>query len=95
VIEIPTLDAPASAIESMLKKRIDVDDVDVRLEDAFESEAITALAEIYADAPDLRRVMAVAALAVRKAYESDGTTVVNRAAIGAAHAERATMRGEA
>jgi hypothetical protein len=92
-VELPVLEDPASAIETILQRRVDVDELGVGVGDAFDPEALAALAGVYADAPDLRKVMAIAGLAVRKAHDDSEATSVTEQAVIAARAERETMRG--
>ena len=92
-IEIPLLPDPNVAIRAILQRRIDVDALSVKLEDAFEDAAVAALAGAYSDVPDLRKVMATAGLAVRKVYDDPDSDIVTEGAIIAARAERDTLRG--
>jgi hypothetical protein len=94
-IEIPVLADPIAAIRAILQRRIDVDELSVTVEDAFDDDAIAALAGAYADIPDLRKVMATAGLAARKVYDDPDpdSEIVTEAAIIAARAERDTLRG--
>lgn len=59
----------------------------------FDPDSLAALGDVYADVPDLRLVISVAALAVRKTYDDAEAERVSRAAILAAWAERDTGRG--
>jgi energy-coupling factor transporter ATP-binding protein EcfA2 len=70
-----------------------VAELGIRVDEAFTGEAIQDLAAIYGDAPDLRRVMAIAGLAVRKAHDDEEATVVTREAVIAARSQRDTLRG--
>lgn len=94
-IDLPTLPDPGAAIVAILQRRIDVDELGIEVGDAFSGDGLEALAGIYADAPDLRRVMAIAGLAVRKAHDDEDATVVTREAVIAARSQRDTMRGDA
>ncbi len=92
-VSLPTLPDPDAAIVAILQRRIDVDGLGIEVGEAFADDAIQALAGIYADVPDLRRVMAIAGLAVRKAHDDDDATVVTRQAVIAARSQRDTVRG--
>jgi hypothetical protein len=92
-IELPTLADPGTAIRTILQRRIDVDELDIVVEQAFDDEAVETLAGIYADIPDLRRVMGIAGLAVRKAHDDDEATIVTQGAVIAARSQRDTLRG--
>jgi energy-coupling factor transporter ATP-binding protein EcfA2 len=94
-IELPTLSDSATAIVAILQRRIDVDELGIAVAEAFDDDAIEALAAIYADVPDLRRVMAIAGLAVRKAHDDEDAVVVTREAVFAARSQRDTYRGGA
>lgn len=92
-IELPTLGDAREAIERIVQRRLDVDSLHVAASDVFDPDSLAALGDVYADAPDLRLVISVAALAVRKAYDDADAECVSRAAILAAWAERHTVRG--
>jgi hypothetical protein len=92
-IEIPIFADADAAIRAILQRRIDVDKLGIRVEEAFDNSAITALAGSYLDVPDLRRVMATAGLAARKVYDNSDSEIVTEEAIIAARAERDTLRG--
>lgn len=92
-IELPVLADGVGAIRAMLQRRIDVDGLGIDVDDAFDVDALEALAGIYCDIPDLRRVMATAALAVRKAHDDEEATEVTRQAVIAARSQRDTARG--
>jgi energy-coupling factor transporter ATP-binding protein EcfA2 len=92
-LDLPVLPDPAAAIAAILQRRIDVDRLGVTIDEAFTGDAIQSLAAIYADAPDLRRVMAIAGLAVRKAHDDEEATIVTQEAVIAARAQRDTLRG--
>lgn len=94
-IELPVLDDPPAGIEAILQRRMDVDELGISVGDAFLTEALGALAGIYSDVPDMRRVMAVAGLAVRKAHDDEEATLVTNEAIIAARSQRDTVRGRA
>ena len=83
-IEIPVFPDPAAAIQTILGRRIEIDQLDIELGDAFDAEAIAALAAAYADVPDLRKVMAIAGLAVRKVHDDREATIVTEPAVIAA-----------
>lgn len=93
-IELPVMPEPCSGITEILQRRIEVDGLGIRVQDAFDDDAIVALALIYEDAPDLRRIMAIAGSAVRKAHDDEDAMIVSREAVFAARAERATFRGD-
>lgn len=92
-IELPVLGDPPAAIERILQRRMDVDRLGLTVADVFEPDSLAALGDVYADAPDLRLVMSVAGLAVRKAYDDFEAELVSRSAILGAWAERDTTRG--
>lgn len=92
-IVLPVLPEPAEAIRSILQQRIDVDELGLAVEDAFDDDAVAALAGVYSDVPDLRRVMAIAGLAARKAHDDEDATIVTQGAVIAARAQRDTLRG--
>lgn len=92
-VELPVLPDPTAAIAVILQRRIDVDQLGMTVGDAFTEEAIESLAAIYTDAPDLRRVMATAGLAVRKAHDDEEATIVTQEAVIAARSQRDTLRG--
>jgi energy-coupling factor transporter ATP-binding protein EcfA2 len=92
-IELPVLPDPVAAIKAILQRRIDIDELGVALEDVFDDQAVETLASSYADVPDLRRVMAIAGLAVRKAHDDEDATIVNQGAVIAARSQRDTLRG--
>lgn len=92
-IKLPVLNDAPAVIERILQRRIDVDELELSVDDAFDTDSLDALGEVYADAPDLRRVVSVAGLAVRKTYDDLEAQRVSRPAILAAWAERDTLRG--
>ncbi|TMK56668.1 MAG: hypothetical protein E6G51_08950 [Actinobacteria bacterium] len=92
-IDLPVLDDPLAAIAAILQRRMDVDELQISVCDAFSDEALEGLAGIYSDVPDMRRVMAVAGLAVRKAHDDEEATLVTREAIIAARSQRDTVGG--
>lgn len=92
-IELPQLPDPETGISMIMQRRLDVDELEIRVGDVFDGAAIRALALIYEDAPDLRRIMAIAGSAVRKAHDDGEVTIVTREAVAAAQAERATFSG--
>ena len=92
-IELPRLDDPVQGIVSIIRRRIEVDELAIAVDDAFSVDALDALAVIYSDVPDLRRVIAISALATRKAFDDDDATIVTREAVNLARAERETFRG--
>jgi hypothetical protein len=92
-IDLPVLDDPPAAITAILQRRMDVDELDISVEDAFSEGALEGLAGIYSDVPDMRRVMAVAGLAVRKAHDDEEATLVTKEAIIAARSQRDTVGG--
>lgn len=92
-IELPVLADPRSAITAMIERRIEVDELGIDVADVFDEGALEALALIYSNAPDIRRVMAIAGTAARKAYDDEDVVIVTREAVLAARAERATFRG--
>lgn len=93
-IDLPDFPDPAGAIRAILQRRVEVDELPLTIDEAFDDDAIDALAGIYGDVPDLRRVMAVAGLAVRKAHDDEDATSVTRAAVIAARSQRDTLRGQ-
>jgi hypothetical protein len=93
VIDLPIFPNAVEAITVILQRRLDVEELRTQVRDAFDGAALEALADIYDDVPDLRRVMAVAALAVRKAHDSRDANIVTRQAIHVARAQRDTVRG--
>jgi hypothetical protein len=93
VIDLPAFPDPVEAITAILQRRLEVEELRILVGEAFEPSALEALAEIYKDVPDVRRIMAVAALAVRKAHDDREATLVTRQAIHAARAQRDTVRG--
>jgi hypothetical protein len=92
-IEIPVFPHPDTAIRAILQRRLDVDQLSVMVDEAFDDAAIAALASTYSDVPDLRKVMATASLAVRKVYDDPDSDIVTEGAIITARAERDTLRG--
>jgi energy-coupling factor transporter ATP-binding protein EcfA2 len=94
-IDLPTLPEPVAAIIAILQRRIDVDELGIEVADAFADDGLQALGGIYSDVPDLRRVMAIAGLAVRKAHDDEDAIVVTREAVIAARSQRDTLRGQA
>jgi hypothetical protein len=92
-IRLPVLEEPGPAIEAIMQRRMAVDELDFSVPDAFEPEATAALAAVYSEVPDMRRIMAIAGLAVRKAHDDEDATSVTEQAVIAARAERDTMRG--
>ncbi len=92
-IEIPVLPEPEEAIRTILQRRMEIDELGISVTDAFDDQAVAALAATYCDIPDLRKVMAIAGLAARKVHDDDGATIVGEAAVIAARSERDTMRG--
>jgi energy-coupling factor transporter ATP-binding protein EcfA2 len=91
IVDLPTLSDPVAAIFAILQRRIDVDELGIEVGDAFAGDAVEALAGIYADVPDLRRVMAIAGLAVRKAHDDEEAIEVTREAVIAARSQRDTF----
>lgn len=92
-IGVPILTDPVLAIGTILQKRIEVDELGIGLDDAFSAEALDELASLYEEIPDLRRIMGIAALAVRKAHDDDEAELVTAEAISLARAERDPLRG--
>ncbi len=92
-IEVPVLADSATAIDRIVQRRMDVDGLGLSVTDVFDADSLDALGEVYSDAPDLRRVMSVAGLAVRKTYDDLEAERVSRPAILAAWAERDIVRG--
>lgn len=90
-LDLPKLPNPVAAIGAILQRRIDVDELRIEVGDAFSPEALQALGGVYADVPDLRRVMAIAGLAVRKAHDDEEATEVTREAVIAARSQRDTL----
>lgn len=92
-IELPVFDDAPAAIERIVQRRMAVDSLEIAAADVFDPDSLAALGDVYVDAPDLRLVMSVAALAVRKSYDAAEVGCVSRAAVLAAWAERDTARG--
>jgi hypothetical protein len=92
-IMVPRFSEPETAIRAILQKRIEVDELGIGVEDAFASAALAELATLYEELPDLRRVMAIAGLAVRKAYDDGEAELVSAEAVLVARAERDPFRG--
>lgn len=92
-VEIPTFADPVAAISAILQRRMDVDGLGIVVGDAFSDDAVAALSRIYLDVPDLRRVMAIAGLAVRKAHDDEEATLVTEGAVIAARSQRDTFGG--
>jgi hypothetical protein len=93
-IEVPCFAEPAQAIRTILQRRMEVDELGFGVEDAFSAEALDELGSLYGDLPDLRRVMGIAGLAVRKAHDDDEAEIVTEEAISLARAERDPLRGD-
>jgi hypothetical protein len=82
------------AIGSILRRRMEIDELGFGVEDAFAPEALDELGSLYADLPDLRRIMAIAGLALRKAHDDDEVEIVTAEAVALARAERDPLRGD-
>jgi energy-coupling factor transporter ATP-binding protein EcfA2 len=92
-IEVPRFAEPAGALGTILQKRMDVDQLGIGVADAFSGEALAELGSLYEELPDLRRIMGIAGLAVRKAFDDDEAEIVTAEAISLARAERDPLRG--
>jgi energy-coupling factor transporter ATP-binding protein EcfA2 len=92
-IDLPVFPDPLAAIRAILQRRMDVDELGISVDEAFSMDALEVLAGIYADVPDVRRVMAVAGLAVRKAHDDKDVALVTKEAIIAARSQRDTVGG--
>jgi hypothetical protein len=93
-IEVPRFAEPARAIGAILLRRMEVDELEIDVEEAFAAEALDELGSLYGDLPDLRRIMGIAGLAVRKAHDDDEVEIVTAEAISLARAERDPLRGD-
>jgi hypothetical protein len=93
-IVVPRFADPARAIAAILQRRMDVDELEIGVEDAFSPEALDQLGSLYEDLPDLRRIMGIAGLAVRKAHDDDEAEIATAEAISLARAERDPLRGD-
>ena len=87
-IHVPPLAHPQTDLERILARRLQLAELDLAPDDIFEPAALTVLANIYEDQPDLRRTIATAATAVRLALEEPDLQRVAAAAVRAAAAER-------
>jgi hypothetical protein len=92
-IEVPCFAEPAQAIGTILQRRMEIDELGFGVEDAFSAEALDELGSLYGDLPDVRRIMGIAGLAVRKAHDDDEAEIVTAEAISLARAERDPLRG--
>jgi hypothetical protein len=92
-IEVPCFAEPAPAIGTILQRRMEIDELGFVVDDAFAPEALEELGSLYEDLPDLRRIMGIAGLAVRKAHDDGEAEIVTAEAISLARAERDPLRG--
>jgi hypothetical protein len=92
-IEVPRFRQPALAVGTIFQKRMEIDELGIDVDDAFSAEALEELGSFYEDLPDLRRIMGIAGLAVRKAHDDDEAEIVTAEAISLARAERDPLRG--
>jgi hypothetical protein len=92
-IEVPLFAEPSAAIGAILQRRMEVDELGIDLEEVFSAGALAELGSLYAELPDLRRIMGIAGLAVRKAHDDDEAEIVTAEAILLARAERDPLRG--
>jgi hypothetical protein len=92
-IDVPRFLDPSGAIGAILQKRMEVDELEVGVGDAFSIEALDELGSLYEELPDLRRIMGIAGLAVRKAHDDDEAEIVTAEAVALARAERDPLRG--
>jgi hypothetical protein len=87
-IHIPRFAHPDDAIGRILERRIELAEVSASLDELFDSEAITQLAELYRDNGNLRRVLATTDRSVQHGC-SDRVAPVSRELIRAALADLA------
>ena len=92
-IHVPPLAHPETGLDRILTRRLQLAELDLTPKDIFEPAALTVLANIYEDQPDLRRTIATAATAVRLALEEPDLQRVTAAAVRAAAAERTDDSG--
>ncbi len=92
-IDVPRFAEPAGAIGTILARRMEVDELGFGVRDAFSPQALDELGSLYGDLPDLRRIMGIAGLAVRKSHDDDEVEIVTAEAIALARAERDPLRG--
>jgi Cdc6-like AAA superfamily ATPase len=92
-ITVPVLPRPEDDLKRIVRQRLEVARLDFDVEQIFEPAALTVLARLYDDIPDVRRAIATAATAVRLSLEEAELERVSAAAVGAAAAERADHSG--
>jgi hypothetical protein len=92
-VQLPHFADPVVALRTILQKRLDVTGLSCAVEDVMSADALNALARIYETGPDLRRVLGVAALAVRKALDDAEQDLVTGRAVELASAERENHGG--
>jgi hypothetical protein len=92
-VSLPRFPHPAAALTAILQRRLDVTGLHCAVDDVMSADAIDELAQIYETAPDLRRVLAVAKLAVRKTLDDAELHVVTARAVAIAALERESHGG--
>jgi hypothetical protein len=88
-VRVPGLSDPEAALTRILSRRFSVARLDIGVDEVFEATALRALASLYADLSDIRRVIATAATAVRLSLDAGDLERVTVAAVRAAAAEQA------
>jgi hypothetical protein len=88
-VRVPGLSDPRTDLTRIITRRIEVAGLELKVDEVFEPAAVRALANVYADLLDIRRVIATAAVAVRLALEAGDLELVTEAAVRAAAAEQA------
>ena len=68
-VALPRFDDAAGALRAILQKRLEVTGARCHVGDVLSTGAVDCLVKVYEAAPDLRRVLGVAALAVRKTLD--------------------------
>ncbi len=92
-IRVPQLGRPEADLARILTHRLQVAGLDIPLGQVFEPAALTVLASTYEDMPDIRRIIATVATAIRLTLEEPSFERVPPGAVRAAAAESADDAG--
>jgi hypothetical protein len=95
LVHLPRLPDAVAGLGRILTRRLEVAQVAGTVADAFTPGALEELARIYEADADLRRVLAVADEAAGEALQDEAAEMVDRSAVRAAHAKRASPMGGA
>jgi hypothetical protein len=92
-VVLPRFDDAAGALQAILQKRLEVTGTRCDVADVLSAGAVGRPFASYETAPDLRRVLGVAALAVRKTLDDPELELVTPRAVALAESDRASHGG--